>query len=98
MTIYRTIKKEKECTVCGGSGHNPLTMADCSFCEGTGKQEVYSRVSRAAASRAEKAVKELPPRMRAVAKERLQDQESKNKKLPKEAKDGKVGDGFISEE
>jgi len=73
MTIYRTIKKIRDCDACQGTGQDPT--GTCPVCQGAGKLDVYARVSRGAAARAEQATKSLSPQARKIAKERLQDHE-----------------------
>jgi RecJ-like exonuclease len=91
MSIFRTIKKLRDCDSCEGTGK--IGADDCVICNGTGKVEILARVSQAAASRAMAATKELPQRARAAIKERLQDHE-----LPKGRKESKVGTGVIDED
>jgi len=73
MTVYRTIKKLRDCDACQGTGKD--TTGVCPVCSGTGKLEIFARVSRSAAARAEQAAKQLHPNARAAVKERLQDHE-----------------------
>lgn len=73
MTVYRTIKKVRDCDACQGTGKDPTGV--CPVCNGAGTLEVFARVSRSAAARAEQATKQLPPQARKVVKERLQDHE-----------------------
>lgn len=108
MSIFRTIKKIRDCDSCHGTGRvvaQDKSETDCVICQGTGKVEILSRVGQAAASRASSAARELPPRERAAARERLQDHEPEVKDmdpaLPSKGKQGKVskvGTGFIDEE
>ncbi len=98
MSIFRTIRKIRDCDVCSGTGVDQ-GGDKCAVCEGTGKVEVYSRVSQAAASRAVTATKELPPQQRAAAKKRLRDHEPADPALPSKGDDGKVDKGgFIDED
>lgn len=96
MSIFRTIKKVRYCDTCMGTGK--ILNETCHDCNGSGHVEVLSRVSQAAAARASSAAKELPPKLRAAVKERLQDHEPSKKDLPKGAKESKVGAEFIEED
>jgi hypothetical protein len=75
MTVYRTIKKLRDCEACQGTGMDKGNNAKCPVCGGDGRVDVYSRVSGGSAVRAEAAAKSLPPRVRDIVRERLQDQE-----------------------
>lgn len=102
MSIFRTIKKIRDCDICAGTG-TEQSGDKCAVCEGTGKVEVYSRVSQAAASRAVTATKELPPQQRAAAKKRLKDHEetlpAADQALPSKGGDAKLDkSGFIDED
>lgn len=110
MSIFRTIKKLRDCETCEGTGKVRVTTAaqtdssvtqteiQCPICEGTGKVEILARVSQAAAGRAATAAKNLPPQLRAVVKERLQDHEPPSKDLPKRGKESKVGSDVVDED
>ena len=100
MSIFRTIKKIRGCEACNGTGVNNEGTA-CLSCEGTGQVEVLARVSQAAAGRAAAAARDLPPRERQAARERLQDHEPElkgGKDLPKKGKESKVGSDVIDED
>jgi hypothetical protein len=109
MTVFRTIKKIRDCDVCSGTGQvltisgDPNSWGTCVICEGSGKVEVLSRVSRAVAARAHDAAKTLPPRERQEARELLKDHEPSiptddGTILPKPGGDSIVGEGFVVEE
>jgi len=92
MSIFRTIKKLRDCDDCHGTGM--IGDNRCPTCEGSGKVEYLSRVNQAAATRAEAATKQLPPKARQAAKARLQDHEP----LAKGSKESKVGKDFVEED
>jgi hypothetical protein len=100
MSIFRTIKKLRDCNLCTGTGKDRQTGDACPVCEGTGKIEVSARVSQAAATRAMAAVKtQVPPRQQQAARERLEDHEPGDPQaLPQRRKEGKVGAGIVDED
>jgi DnaJ-class molecular chaperone len=83
MSIFRTVRKIKDCDECHGSGRieiNPGTgdgtEMPCAACQGTGQVEVSVRASRGAVQKAAVATKQLPPGpARKAAKGRLADPE-----------------------
>jgi len=109
MTVFRTIKKIRDCDTCSGTGQVMKASGDlnswgpCDVCGGEGKVEVLSRVSRAVAARAHDAAKALPPRERQEARELLKDHEppipaADGTILPRPGGDSIIGEGFIEEE
>jgi uncharacterized membrane protein len=100
MSIFRTIKKVRDCEACAGEGTDPVSGNPCLSCGGTGQVEVLARVSQAAATRAQAAAKELPPRQRHAARERLEDHEPEPEGLPGTKKDRKsrVGKDIVDED
>lgn len=102
MSIFRTIRKIRNCSTCMGEGRIHLDGAEtvCPDCDGEGKVEILSRVSQAAAVQAKSATKALPPQERAAARERLEDHEvsQPDPALPAKGKPSKVGKAFIEEE
>jgi len=106
MSIFRTVKKIRECEACKGmgvvytiEGGTEITHK-CLVCDGTGRVEIYARVSQAAAQNASNAAKTLPPAQRAAVKKRLRDHEPEpgDQALPPAGNDGKVGRGFVDED
>ena len=103
MSIFRTIKKIRDCDTCMGTGKiwSDGEEIVCDDCKGEGKVEVFSRVSQSAAARASSSAKSLPPHERAAVRERLEDHEPPSEgaqEFPKGKKHSKVGKDFVEEE
>jgi DnaJ-class molecular chaperone len=83
MSIFRTVRKIKDCDDCHGSGRvevNPGTgdgaEQPCVTCNGTGRVEVSVRANRTSVQQAEAATKQMNPGpARKAAKARLADPE-----------------------
>jgi hypothetical protein len=98
MSIFRTVRKIKDCDTCNGSGRvltDPAkgTEGPCDTCGGEGRVEVLVRANRAAVHQAEVATKQMNPGpARKAAKARLAGVE----------KDGTVSSddsrGFVNED
>jgi DnaJ-class molecular chaperone len=85
MSIFRTVKKIKDCDTCNGTGrvytdHSRGEEAACDVCGGTGRIEVMTRANRVAVHQAEVATKQMNPGpARKAAKGRLAGDEKESK-------------------
>jgi len=99
MSIFRTVRKIKDCGACNGTGRVYMTPSsgeerECEVCSGTGRVEVVVRASASSVERASAAIPQtLPPSQRKAAKARLREDDS-----VVDVKQGKAGKGYVDED